>query len=303
VTEAPDARKDGWTSRALRVRSFLVCPKCKNSLTWTSTAGICVSCEKTYPYRNGTFFFSEAAQGTDPLDRLKERLKRHLGNAFYMAGIGVIAPTFPFSLRRALLRWIDPRSALIVDVGSGNHRWHEAVIALDAVDYPAVDIVADLAALPFRDESVDGFTSRSLLEHVWPLDAAIAELKRCTRPTGINLHVIPFLFPFHASPGDFQRLTHAGAAKLFDGWTLVEQYNATGPVTLLLVSLIEFLATACSFGVPRVKAVIYLLLCVVLFPIKILDAPFVRRSSWLTMAPTIVTVVRKPFAAEGPPRA
>jgi hypothetical protein len=130
---------------------------------------------------------------------------------------------------------------------------------------------------------------------------AVHEFRRCTRAGGFNVHLIPFLFPFHASPHDYQRLTHAGAARLFENWQLLAQYNATGPVTLFLVILVEFLSVIGSFGHPRIKAFLYLGLCLILFPIKVLDAPFVNRSAYIGMAPTILTAARKPSSSESQP--
>jgi len=283
-----------WTERARRIKGALVCPTCRGELDWSAAGASCDFCTARYPYRDGKFHFIGSASSHDPLDRLKERMKRRLGKLFYRVGRDIVAPTFPFSQQRAVRRWANPSSALIVDIGSGNHRWDDDVISVDSMNYPEVDIVADITALPFRQGSIDGFTSRSLLEHVWPLEKAIAELRRCTRDEGFNLHLIPFLFPFHASPDDFQRLTYAGAGRLFEGWDVVEQYNATGPVTLFLINFIEFLSVLLSFGIPRIKAVLYLGFCLLLFPIKFLDAPFVHRKSWLGLAPTIVTVMRKP---------
>ena len=81
----------------------------------------------------------------------------------------------------------------MVDLGSGNNRLSDNIIALDAVDYDTVDIVADLARLPFRTASIDGFASRSVLEHLPDLPAAMRELVRCTRSGGVGVHLIPFL--------------------------------------------------------------------------------------------------------------
>jgi len=58
--------------------------------------------------------------------------------------------------------------------------------------------------------------------------------------------------------------------------------------------LLEFLPTLASGGNERRKSYVYLALCLVLWPIKFFDAPFVGRQSFLAMAPTILTAVRKP---------
>ena len=227
---------------------------------------------------------------------MKDQLKRYLGSSYYRLGVTIFAPGFPFNYGAAIRRHVDPRHQIVVDVGSGNNRIDQNIIALDAIDYAAVDIVADIDALPFKADAIDALCNRSVLEHVPnPLHAS-AELARCTRPGGLGIHVIPFLFPYHASPIDYTRLTHTGAAGLFSGWTVVEQRNTTGPVTLFLVCLLEFLSALLSLGRPQLKAFIYLSLCLLVFPLKVLDAPFIGRRAFLGMAPTILTIVRKPGA-------
>jgi hypothetical protein len=101
------------------------------------------------------------------------------------------------------------------------------------------------------------------------------------------------MFPFHASPHDFTRFTHKGQQRLFDNWELVEQFNVTGPVTLALLSLIEFLSITLSFSSQTLKVYLYLFFCAVLFPFKYLDAPFINSRRYLTLAPSILWIGRK----------
>jgi hypothetical protein len=123
--------------------------------------------------------------------------------------------------------------------------------------------------------------------------AIVRQLYGKTRPGGYGIHLIPFLFPFHASPYDYMRFTHAGQKILFREWQMVEQTNPTGPITLGLLCLIEFLSIVLSLGNPKIKGYIYLLLCAGLFPLKYLDVLFVNRKSFFAMAPSILAVVRK----------
>lgn len=283
-----------WPERLQRIRDALACPECQSALICQDDSVTCDHCGRRYPLRNGKLHFIEPMRADDALDSIKRRLKRWFGGAYYSLGILIIAPTYPFNFRKAIRRHSQPENELIVDLGSGNNRVDPDVIAIDAVDYDAVDIVADLARLPLKSASVDGFVSRSVLEHLPDLPVVVRQLVRCTRPGGLGLHLIPFLFPYHASPHDYQRLTHSGAAGLFSGWRVVEQRNATGPVTLFVVCLAEFLSILLSFGSPRLKGPAYLFACLLLFPLKFLDAPFVGRKAFLGLAPTILTVTRKP---------
>jgi SAM-dependent methyltransferase len=285
-------------ARLAKVRGALCCPACRTDLIDTRSALRCPSCSAEYPIRGGKIYFSEVPDATDELDVVKYRLKNILGKAYYTLGIAIFAPTFPFNYRAAVLRFADPDKQLVIDIGAGNHRIDPRIVTVDLFDYLATDIVCDLSNLPFRDESIDAFISRSVLEHIPGLTKICRNLARATRNNGLAAHLIPFMFPFHASPHDYQRLTHVGAATLFPGFELLEQRNATGPFTLLTLMLTEVSAVIFSLGSERLKAILYLIFCVVFFPIKFLDFPFVGRRSMLGIAPTIFTVARKTRSLE-----
>jgi len=280
--------------RLERLKPALACPRCQSALEFSADAAHCGRCPARYPICDGRVYFVERGERGDDLDRLKGWLKHRLGRAYYTVGIRILAPTFPFNFAGRVQRYVDPSSALVVDAGSGNNRIHPDIICADMFDYETVDVVCSLDALPFRAASVDAFVSRSVIEHVRAPSTVVCEFDRCTRPGGYGIHMMPFLFPFHASPVDYHRFTHEGQRILFSRWESVETMNPTGPVTVALVVLIETLTTILSFNRPGPKSVIYLLLCGVLFPLKFLDAPFVDRRAFLGCAATILSVVRKP---------
>jgi SAM-dependent methyltransferase len=280
--------------RLERLKPLLACPACRGDLSFEKSSAHCSFCLKTYPIRGGRIYFIAPLTTDDALDSMKSKLKRLLGEWYYSIGVRVIAPSFPYNYVAALERHFDLDEDVVIDIGAGAHRADRRLVTLDAVDYDSVDIVADVAQLPFKSGRVDGFASNVLLEHVPSPETVAGELARCTKPGGVNLHVISFLYPYHASPQDFRRYSPSGALSLFPSdWTLLEQYNPTGPVSLLLVCLIDFLATCLSLPWPRLKGAVHLALCGILFPLKLLDLPFVRNRRFIGMAPTITTVVRR----------
>jgi SAM-dependent methyltransferase len=279
--------------RLERVKSVLSCPACQGALTFRDSEAACLSCSARYPIRAGRIYFTEVVGRSDALDSFKGRLKNWLGKYYYTIGINVMAPTYPFNYPKKILELFDVANQIVVDLGCGNHRIDENIIGLDLFDYPAVDIICDMNRLPFKSNSVDGFVSRSVLEHVPDPFSIVRQLHDKTRPGGFGVHLIPFLFPFHASPYDFMRFTREGQKILFRDWQIAEQTNPTGPITLGLLCIIEFLSILLSFGNSKVKGYVYLLLCVALFPLKYLDIIFVNRKSFLPMAPSILSVVRK----------
>lgn len=283
-----------YGSRLDRLQSVLVCPECRGELTFDAAGGTCAGCAKHYPVRNGKIYFvSPPAYVEDNLDRIKYRLKGMLGRYYYRIGVDIIAPTYPFNFSGEIRQRIEPERKIVVDIGSGARRIDPDIICMDLFDYENVDVVCDVTAIPFRDGAVDAFVSRSMLEHVPEPQRVVSEIKRCTAIGGYSMHLIPFMMPFHASPYDFQRYTHKGALQLFSDWECVAQFAPFGPITLLMQSTIECLSAIFSFGNERIKTFLYLGLCLVLFPIKFLDAPFVRRPRLIGIAPSVFTVVRK----------
>ena len=279
--------------RLERVKSILVCPECQVGLDFGTSGANCRACGMNYEIREGKIFFTQAPDRDDELDRLKALLKKRLGKYYYTIGVDVIAPDYPVNLGKLIFERLNPKNHIIVDVGSGNRRVHEDIICLDLFDYEEVDIVCDARRLPFAHESVDGVVTRYLLEHVSDPWSIVSGFEACTRLGGLGIHLVPFLYPFHASPHDYHRFTHKGAQLLFQGWELVEQRNVSGPVTLFLLGIIEFLSICLSFGLDKPKRYLYLCLCLLLFPVKYLDVFFVSRKNYIALAPTFVTVVRK----------
>lgn len=88
-----------------------------------------------------------------------------------------------------------------------------------ALDFPATgrdlygarpDVYADGAALPFADACMDGVVCLEVLEHVPDPSLVVAEIARVLRPGGSAWISMPFLYPLHDAPHDFQRYTEFG---------------------------------------------------------------------------------------------
>ena len=284
---------DAASNRLERLKPLLWCPSCHGDLAFTATEAICGGCARAFAIRQGRIFFCPPPPATDSFDRVRRRLQR-LFARFYRTIADVIAPDLPALRGREIRRLFDPAKQIIVDVGSGSQRLHPQMIGVDIVDYANVDVICDLHALPFRPDSIDGATSWGVLEHLRDPFQVVAGLRACTRPGGGGLHMIPFMFPYHPSPADFFRFTQEGLAVLFEGWTMVDLRNPSGPVSLVLLTLVEFLSVVLSGGNPRFKGSAYLVLAAATFPVKILDLPFRNRKSFQGLAPTLLVHVQKP---------
>jgi SAM-dependent methyltransferase len=74
---------------------------------------------------------------------------------------------------------------------------------VDAETQP--DILAPADAIPAADESYDSIMLAEVLQHLEEPGRVLREIGRVMRPGGVIVATIPFLFPVHHDPDDFQR--------------------------------------------------------------------------------------------------
>lgn len=129
-------------------------------------------------------------------------------------------------------QWLLPRQELppsaagitgrVLDIGAAD-RWLEAHLREHthyvALDYPATgqnlygarpDVFADGAKLPFPDNCFDAVFYLEVLEHVPEPAQIMLEISRVLKPAGRAWISMPFLYPLHDAPFDFQRYTPYG---------------------------------------------------------------------------------------------
>lgn len=113
----------------------------------------------------------------------------------------------------------------VLDIGCAD-RWVQRHLregcTYIALDYPGTgaaiygsrpDVFADAAALPIAARSLDAVVALEVIEHVRDPAAAFAEISRVLRSGGKLLLSIPFLYPVHDAPHDYQRLTMHGLCR------------------------------------------------------------------------------------------
>lgn len=124
-------------------------------------------------------------------------------------------------------RWVESllkpmASGRVLDIGCAN-RWiahHvDRRVHYIGLDYPATgaslylatpDVFADAATLPIASNSVEVVVMLEVLEHLERPSDAMLEAARVLRSDGTLLMSMPFLYPVHDAPHDFQRYTEFG---------------------------------------------------------------------------------------------
>jgi SAM-dependent methyltransferase len=120
-------------------------------------------------------------------------------------------------------RWVrDHAHGRVLDIGCAD-RWIERWLAQDCsyvgLDYPATgrdlynaqpDVFADASLLPLPDATFDTVVLLEVMEHLQRPRQALHEAARVVRPQGKVLLSMPFLYPIHDAPHDYQRLTLHG---------------------------------------------------------------------------------------------
>lgn len=120
-----------------------------------------------------------------------------------------------------------PAGARVLDAGAGETRYarwfrHCRYTAVDLAigdptwDYSALDVIGDLSALPFRDESFDAVLNIVTLEHVPRPWQVLRELWRVLVPGGCMLVVVPLQWEVHQAPHDYYRYTRYGIRWLLE---------------------------------------------------------------------------------------
>lgn len=138
----------------------------------------------------------------------------------------------------------------ILDVGSGNSaitRFIQASNYLVRSDYPVVsvryknapDVYLDARELPFKAGSFDRVFLFEVLEHINEFELAIKEVERILAVDGEIYISMPFLYPEHDAPFDFQRLSRYGLKSYLDKYSFdmvddVKMGSATETIFMLM---------------------------------------------------------------------
>lgn len=300
ITKTP-AFNEKTKKRQEKVKSVIVCPKCHNSLRNNEGFYICE--------RDGNFSISELnvpvlvdqkvfnnheEEHNSGINWLKSFFKQ-FPKIYYYFIWGIFCPVLMIQNGpKKIFNYLN-RNSVIVDIGAGPQRIDENILSLDVFPFDGVDIVADAEHLPFKDNSIDGAISESVLEHVKSPKEAVSEMIRVIKPGGYIYTSAPFIHPFHASPDDFNRWTTSGLKELFNGLEIVESGVRSGPWSAFLMFLAYWLGVVFSFGSKKRAPFIAHIFMLVLGPLKIFDYFFAKIPGSEAVSAHLYIIAKKPY--------
>lgn len=105
----------------------------------------------------------------------------------------------------------------VVDVGGRKSKYKgffripaekiKEIITVNIEKNVGADIIASAEKIPLPDNSADTVMMTEILEHLQNPKEAIKEAARLLKPGGYMIISTPFLYPIHADPDDYQRMT------------------------------------------------------------------------------------------------
>ncbi len=103
----------------------------------------------------------------------------------------------------------------------------------DALYKTMPDVYGDAQNLAFADNTFDTISFLEVLEHLPNPQKAVQECYRVLKPRGRLIFSMPFLYPIHDAPFDFQRLTIHGLRQLFNSnyFKIVDEKPTGNPLT------------------------------------------------------------------------
>ena len=196
----------------------------------------------------------------------------------------------------------------LLDIGCGNRtleRYLPNTCSYIGLDYPkTVDlgyqgkpsVFGDGQNLPFASASFQYVTFMDVLEHIPRPTLAIQEAWRVLSASGILVIQVPFLYPLHDEPYDFQRWTRHGLEKLCQsgGFEVMQIHASNTSVAtasaLLSIALAKSMVDALTrrkpsaLLTPLIATLIALINCLACLAEMILPTSDMMPSSYLVIA-------------------
>ena len=277
-----------------KLKNILLCPKSKTPLVYKKKFFYSKKNKKKYYIVNDKICFNSNKRKVNKFVNIKDYLKNTLGSYYYFI-LKIFGPTYPFNIKREITKYIDIKNYKLkcLDIGSGNLTLNKDFINLDFYPYEKVDVVGDAKNLPFKNKSLDFVYSKSFLEHSDNPEKIVDEIYRTMKPKSFTIHSIPFMYPYHASPFDYNRYTEEGLKILFKKFKIIKIINISGPFTLINLILIEIVNSLFSLINRNIATLCSTILMILISPLKYLDIFFIKNKHFSSLASNYLIIAKK----------
>ena len=236
--------------RKTTIMGIAACPHCHAALAWNLNDAFCETCGRRFPVACGVPRFVEWNIEKTADSDFQDDVMSNRSCAAKLYNWGRKFLSSEYMARDHVSEFLGgaAQGSIIVELGAGSRRLREDVINVDLFAFPHVDITADIAMLPFKDNSIDFIILDTVLEHVPEPQRIISEVHRTLRPAGKVISITPFIFPYHGYPKHYYNYTADGLDFLFRAFSQRSIETNMGPTSALVNLIAEYFAVAVSRG-------------------------------------------------------
>lgn len=194
---------------------------------------------------------------------------------------------------KVVYAWINSRAhGRVLDLGCGRReieRYLRSDCLYTALDFPQTgkylyrakpDVFATASSVPIIGEAVDTVIFVNVIEHLRYPAHSLAEVARVLRPGGLLLMTVPFFYPIHDAPHDYQRYTEYGIRRdLEENGLRLETMTAS-------VNAIEStgLIVALTLGATALQLMSRVRINILFLPFILAAIPIVNLLAWVSGA-------------------
>ena len=145
------------------------------------------------------------------------KFNNELINLNFSCFLRTIKDTTNVSIMRTLMNQLIEKKFFkgkLIDIGGGENCNYRKI--LNNTNYTSVNIDRNIypdflikvnEKIPIKDNSFDTCLMFNVLEHIYDWNFIFGEVKRLLKGNGKIYLIIPFLYPIHAAPNDYIRVT------------------------------------------------------------------------------------------------
>ena len=146
---------------------------------------------------------------------------------------------------------------IVLDIGGGRKRGNfkepndTVWIVLDIDDKFHPHIIGNAENIPVKSNSVDCVKCTELLEHVEHPEMVLDEISRILKPGGALILSMPFNFPIHSDPYDFQRVTDEKLRRMLEDNFQILSLKKQGLYFTVLAYMVKHAIINSNSGIKR----------------------------------------------------